>query len=131
MQFHDLSYFLTNIFWLWLFLEYTLDTYEFKKDKNTDYILIWKSNRVYTSKHQSLYTAFLHSIKFSGYRMRIKFDKDSLTVEQNNYATKIVNAFIVCNLDACQKNPLNNFKLKKCLLGATIIVQNSDKEKWL
>ena len=131
MQFHDLSYFLSNIFWLWLFSEYTLDTYEFKKEKNTDYILIWKSNGVYTSKHKPLYTAFLHSIKISGYRMRIKFDKDPLTVEQNNYTTKILNAYIVCNLDACQKNPLNNSKLKKCLLGATIIVQNSDKENWL
>ena len=37
---------------------------------------------VYSSKRKSLYTAFLDSINFSGYRIRIKFDKDSLVVEQ-------------------------------------------------
>ena len=46
-----------------------------------------------------MYTAFLHSIKPSGYRMGIKFDKDPLAVEQNNYATKIVNAYINYDLD--------------------------------
>ena len=46
-----------------------------------------------------IYTAFLHSIKRSGYKVGIKFDKDPLAVEQNNYATKIVNAYIVYDLD--------------------------------
>ena len=59
------------------------------------YVLEWKSNGVYNSKLQPLYTAFLHSIKLfhilSGYRMRIKFHKLSLAVEQNSYLTKIVN----------------------------------------
>ena len=41
------------------------------------------------------YTAFLHSIKRSGNRMGIKFDKDTLAVEQNNYVSKIVNVYIV------------------------------------
>ena len=31
--------------------------------------------------------------------MGIKFDKDLLAVEQNNYVTKIVNAYIVYGLD--------------------------------
>ena len=38
--------------------------------------------------------------------MRITFDKDPLTVEQNNYATKIVNAYIVYDLDAWPNNLL-------------------------
>ena len=46
---------------------------------------------MHNSKLKPLYTAFLHTIKLSGYRMRIKFDKDPLAVEQNNYLTKIVN----------------------------------------
>ena len=62
-----------------------------KKDKGTDYVLIWKSKGVYNSKLKSLYAAFLHSIKHSEYRMGIKFDKDPLAVEQNNYLSKTVN----------------------------------------
>ena len=42
---------------------------------------------IYNSNLKPLYTSFLHSIKLSGY----KFDKGPLAVEQNNYATKIVN----------------------------------------
>ena len=54
----------------------TRDTLELKKDKGTDYALSWKSKEVFTSKFKPLYTAFLHSIKFSGYKLGIKFDKD-------------------------------------------------------
>ena len=61
-----------------------------KKIKGTDYILSWKSNGVFNSKLKPLYTASLNSIEFSEYRIEIKFDKDSLPVEQNNYLTKIV-----------------------------------------
>ena len=68
----------------------TLDTLEMKKDKGIDYVLSWKSNGVYNSKLKPLYTAFLHSIKLSGYKMGIKFDKDPLAIEENNYASKIV-----------------------------------------
>ena len=72
----------------------TLDTLKLTKDKCTDYVLSWKSKRVYNSKLKSLYTAFLHSIKLSRYRIRIKFDKNPLVVEQNNYLSKIVNVYI-------------------------------------
>ena len=34
-----------------------------------------------------LYIAFLHSIKLSEYRIRIKFEKDPLAVEQYNYVS--------------------------------------------
>ena len=63
--------------------------------------------------------------------MGIKFDKDPLAVEQNNYLTKIVNVYIVYDLDAWLRNPTNNFKFKNCLFGATNIVKNSDKEKYV
>ena len=34
-------------------------------------------------------------MKLSEYRIELKFDKDSLALEQNNYLTKIVNVYIV------------------------------------
>ena len=67
------------------------DTLELKKDKGTDYVLSWKSKGVYNSKLKLLYTTFLHSIKLSGYRIGIKFDKDPLAVEQNKYLSKNLN----------------------------------------
>ena len=63
--------------------------------------------------------------------MGIKCDKDPLAVEQNNYLTKIVNFYIVCDLEAWPKIPLRNLTLKNCLFGATNIVKNSDKEKYM
>ena len=73
----------------------------------------------------------MHSIKLSEYRIGIKFDKDPLAVEQNNYLCKIVNVYIVCYLDNWPRNLTNNSKSKNCLFGATSIVKNSDKEKYV
>ena len=60
-------------------------------------------------------------------KIGIKFDKDPLAVEQNNYATKIVNVCIIYDLNAWQRNPTNKFKFKNCMFGATNILKNSDK----
>ena len=57
------------------------------------------------------------------YKVGIKFDKGPLAVEQNNYATKIVNAYIVDGLDT--------WKFENCLFSGTAIVKISDKEKWV
>ena len=46
-----------------------------------NYLFYWKSKGIYSSKLKQLYTAFLHSIKLSGYRMGMKLDKDTSTVE--------------------------------------------------
>ena len=70
----------------------------------------------------------MHIIKLSKYRKGIKFDKDPLS-DQNNYLTKILNVYIAYYSDAWPRNPTNNFKFKIGLLGATIIVRKSDKEK--
>ena len=77
----------------------TFDTLELKQDKGTDYVLSWKSKGVCNSKIRPFYSAFLHSIKLYKYRMEIKFDKDPLAVEENNYLTKIVMFYIVYDLD--------------------------------
>ena len=48
-------------------------------------------------------TAFLHSIKLSGYKIGIKLDKDPLAVERISYWTKVVNVYIAYDLDAWPK----------------------------
>ena len=73
----------------------------------------------------------MHSIKLSGYKMGIEFDRDPLAVEQSNYLTKIVNVYIVYDLDAWPRNPTNNFKFKNCLFDATSVVKCGDKEKYV
>ena len=102
-----------------LFINQQLIYYN-KKGKGTYYVLSWKSKGVYSSKLQSLCTAFLYSINTSRYRIVIKFEKDPLAVEQNNYFTKIVNVYIFYDLDAWPRNATRNIKFKKCLLGANI-----------
>ena len=59
----------------------TLHRLKLKKEKGTDYAFCCKSKRVFNSNLKPLYTAFLHSINLSGYKMGIRFDKDPLTVE--------------------------------------------------
>ena len=45
--------------------------------------------------------------------------------------TKIVNVYIVYDIDVWPRNPTSSFKLKNCLFGATNIVKNSDKKKYV
>ena len=104
-----------------------LNALELKKD-GTNYAISSKSKEVYISKLKSSYIAFLHSIKCSGYRIGIK--EDSLTIEENNYATITLKVYIAYALDACPRNPTNSFKFKKCLFGATNLVKTSNKETW-
>ena len=106
----------------------TLDTLELKKDKSTDYVLSWKPKGVFNSKLKPLYTAFLNSLKLSGYEMGIKFGKNPLAAEQNNYPRKIVNVHILYDLDTWSNIPLGNFTIKNCLFSETSIVKNSGKE---
>ena len=44
---------------------------------------------------------------------------------------KIVNVYIVYDLDAWPRNPTNNFKYRNCLFGATNTVKNNGKEKYV
>ena len=73
----------------------------------------------------------MNSIKLSEYRIGIKFDKEPLVVEQSNYLTKIVNVYIVYDLDAWQKIPLRNSTLRNCLFGLADTVKDSNKEKYV
>ena len=49
--------------------------------------------------------------------MGIEFDKDYLTVEQKNYLTKIVNVYIVYDLDGWPKNSTKDFNIWKLKLN--------------
>ena len=62
----------------------------------------------------------MHSVKLSGYRMRIKFDKDPLAIEQDNYFIKIVNIWIVYDFIDWPKDPINKFKFKATYLEQLI-----------
>ena len=104
------------------------DTLEFKKEKFSDYVLCWKSNGVSTSIPKPLYTHFLQNIKRSGYKMRIKFHEDHLTVEQNNSLTKIENVHTAYDLAAWSRDPTNSFKFTNYLFGATSIIKSSNKD---
>ena len=86
---------------------------------------------MYASKLKPFYTAFLHSIKLSGYKVGIKLGKNTLAVERNNYDTKIVNAYIAYDLNNWRNISFRNFTLKNCLFGTTSLVTNKDKEKWV
>ena len=44
---------------------------------------------------------------------------------------KIINVYIVYELDAWLRNPTNNFNFKNCLFGEPSIVKNRDKEKYV
>ena len=96
-----------------------------------DYVFSWKSKGAYNSNLKRLYTAFLHSIKLSEYRIEIKTDKDPSVVEQNKFVSENVNVYIAYDLDAWPRNLINNFKFKKCLFVATSVVKNNDKEKYV
>ena len=63
--------------------------------------------------------------------MKIKFDKDTLAVEPNNYLRKIVVVYFAYDLDAWPRYPINNFKFRNCLFGGNSVVKNSDKEKYV
>ena len=57
-----------------LFYQPTFDMLELKENKSTDYVIDLRPNGVYTSNLTPLCTAFLYSIKFSGYTIRIQLD---------------------------------------------------------
>ena len=58
-------------------------------------LLVGNQREYIYSKLKPLYAAFLHDKKLSGCRIRIKFEKDTLAIEQSNYTTKTVNDYIV------------------------------------
>ena len=58
----------------------TLDTLEFK----ALIMFLTENQEVFTPKLKPLYTDFLHSIRFAGYKLGIIVDKDPLVIYQND-----------------------------------------------
>ena len=109
----------------------TFNVLELEVDKYTEYITGWKSKGLYNSKLRALHSVFLPNVKYFANKIGIQFNNTLLVLEQINYITKIVNVYIIYDLDNWPKNPLRNCTLKTCLLGATNIVKNSNKEKYV
>ena len=99
IDFRDNFTLVVMFFKICLFINQHVNTLELKKDKDTDYVLSWKSRQSYTSKVKPLYPAFFHGIELYGYKVGLIFDENPLAVEQHNYATKTVNAYVVYDLD--------------------------------
>ena len=89
----------------------TFNMLELKEDKSTEYVIGWKYKEVYNSKLIASHGAFLPNIKYFRNKIGIQFNNTPLVVEQNNYATKIVNVCIVYDLDNWLKILLRNFTL--------------------
>ena len=62
-------------------------------------LISWKSKGLYESKLVQSHGAFLPYIKQFGYKIGIRFNYTSLVAEKYNYTTKIINDYIVCDLD--------------------------------
>ena len=92
---------------------------ELKIDKGTEYITGWKSKGVYNSKLIALHGAFSPNVKYFGNKIEIRFSSTPLVIAENNYATKIVNVYMVYVLDNWPKNQLRNFTLKNCFFWTT------------
>ena len=112
------------------FYQPTFIALELKVSKSTKYFIVWKSKGLYKSKLLPLYGALLPNIKYFVPKIAIQFSNTLLVVEQNSYTTKIVNAYIVYDLDNWTKIPLRNSRLKSCLFYATATVKIAIKKSW-
>ena len=70
-----------------------------KKAKSNEYVISWKSKDLFEYKIPLLHGTFLSNIKLFQCKIEIQFNNTPLIREENNYATKIVNAYIVYDLD--------------------------------
>ena len=89
---------------------------DLKEDKSAEYIIASKSKGLFKSRLHPLYNAFLYNVKRFEYKIGIQFNNTTLNVEQNNYAAKILNGYIVYALDYWPRNLLHKFVLKNCFL---------------
>ena len=73
----------------------------------------------------------MHSITLSQFKIGIKFDKDPLAVEQDNYLIKFVNVCTDYDLVVWSRNLTSNLRFKNCLFRPTSVVKTSDKENYI
>ena len=109
----------------------TFSTLNIKYEKTSENAIGWKSKGIYNSALKHLRRGFLPQLRYNTGKICVNLDRSPLVLKQNNYSKKIVNAYIVYDLNDWPKVPLRNFTLKNCLLDATSIIKNSDKEKYV
>ena len=90
----------------------------------------WKPKGIYNSGLKSLHDLG-PAIKYFGSKIGLQFNNSVLVAEQSNYTIKIINAYIIHDLNNWSRNLLNKFTLKNCLFGVTNIVNNSDKSNYV
>ena len=91
----------------------TLSTPELETEKGTDNIG-WKLKGAYNSELVTLHGVFLSNINYLTRKIGMQFNNTRLVVEQNNYPPKIVNVYIVYDLNNKPKILLRNLAVKKC-----------------
>ena len=72
---------------------------ELKNDTCIEYVISLKSKGVYNSELKALLRRFLTSVNNFWNKIGIQFHNTPLVIEQNNYASRIVDVHIVYDLD--------------------------------
>ena len=92
-------------------------------NNSSEYIITWRSKGVYNAKLIPIKNHSLPTIKYLNKKIQLQFDYTPLVVEQDNCKSKIVNVYIVYDLDYWPKRPLRNFTFKNYFFGVTNIVK--------
>ena len=66
----------------------TFSTLALKEDKNSEYVIVWKSKGLFKTELYPLHYASLPNLKLLGYKIRIPFSNTHLVRDKNKYATK-------------------------------------------
>ena len=77
----------------------TFSSFVLKKGKGPEYVNNSKSRGLFKTEIHPLHNAFLPNIKRFGHKLEIQFNNTSFVKDKNNYATKIVNAYIAYDLE--------------------------------
>ena len=69
------------------------------KNMSSEHVISWKSKGVCNSKLTGLNNNFLTNIKYFEKKKGIQCNNTPLVIKQNNYTVKIVNVYMVYNLE--------------------------------
>ena len=112
LQGYDLSYFLFTLFFGFDGFQ-NMFIYQPKSTKELNTLLVGNQQRYILLNYTVTYW---YSKWLSGYKIEIKSDDSILVVEQYIYTIKLVNGYIVCDLDIWQKLSLKRLRAKKLFI---------------
>ena len=61
----------------------------------TEYVIAWKSKRLFRTELYLLHNDFLPEVRRFGYKIGTQFSKIPLVIDKNNYVIKIVDVYCV------------------------------------